>query len=164
MTATASQTSTPASPAERPVRPSRPRARRTGIALLGVALVLAIVGVHLTALNSYQRSFDARAGLQQRSAAASLAHRLEPFNARFATRAIVMQKWQHGVLLLSQSAYLPAMLELADAYRLDVGDTELLAQFQIAQDELTLHSNFKAHVQHAHEGSGGSLRPQDLMR
>jgi hypothetical protein len=162
MTSTAAPTS-PGAPAENPARAGRRRSFWVGAAVLGVLVVLVLVGLHLIALNGYHSSFDTQASLQQRSAGASLAHQLEPWNAQFATRATVMQKWQHGVLNLSQGAYLPAMLELADACRLDVGDKELLARFQISQDLLTLHSNFKAHVQHGHEGTGGTLRPQDLL-
>jgi hypothetical protein len=130
--------------------------------VVGAALVAAIAW-HVSAVGSYRRSFELAVSLGDRTAAAKLAARLEPWDTRFATRATVMTKWQHGSVLLSQGAYLPAMLELADAYRLDVGDKELLALFQKAQRELSVSSNFKAHIQHGHEGPGGTLRPQDLL-
>jgi hypothetical protein len=126
--------------------------------LLGLlaALVVVALALHLTASNAYQRSFSAGLPLTQRAAAAEQASSLEPWNSRYETRAIVMRKWLHGSILLSQDAALPAMQELAEAYRLDVGD-------QRAQQQLSIDSNFKAHIQHAHEGPGGTLRPQDLL-
>ena len=92
-----------------------------------LAVAVALVAAHLSATNAYRASFDAKKTLDERTAAASLAHQLEPWNSQFATRAIVMQKWQHAAVYLSQGAYLPAMQEYADAYKLDVGDKELLA-------------------------------------
>jgi hypothetical protein len=129
-----------------------------------VVVVLLVAGSwHLWAWTTYRRSFDTRATLADRTSAAQLASTLEPWNATFSTRALVMEKWQHGAIYFSQGAYRPAMLELADAYRLDVGDKELLALFQESQVRLSVSSNYKAHVQHAHEGPGGTLRPQDLL-
>ena len=134
--------------------------------LVGLLAVLAIVvlALHLTASNAYERSFSASLPLAQRTADAEQASSLEPWDSRDATRALVMRKWLHGSILLSQDAALPAMQELADAYRLDVGDQELLALFKKAQAQLSIDSNFKAHIQHAHEGPGATLRPQDLLR
>ncbi|MDR3685927.1 MAG: hypothetical protein P4L93_03060 [Coriobacteriia bacterium] len=133
------------------------------LGLLAVILVAALA-VHLAAGSAYRRSFSASLPLTQRATAAEQASGLEPWDSRYATRAVVMRKWLHGSILLSQDAALPAMLELADAYRLDVGDAELLALFQKAQQQLSLDTNRKAHLQHAHEGPGGTLRPQDVLR
>jgi hypothetical protein len=154
-----------------PLTPSPPsRTWRSGrfalrlFAGLLLVLVVAAVALHLTAEAAYRRSFSASVALADRNTDAQQAHQLEPFNAGYATRAVVMQKWLHGSILLSQDAALPAMQELADAYRLDVGDQELLALFKKAQRQLSIDSNFKAHIQHAHEGPRGTLRPQDLLR
>jgi hypothetical protein len=150
-----------------PPESAAPRTPRVALALCLGLLALFVAGglaLHLTAASAYRASFERAATLQERSNAAALAHTLEPWDSRFGTQAVVMQKWLHGSVLLSQGADLPAMLELQAAYRLDVGDQELLALFKKSQEQLTLHSNFKAHIQHAHEGSGGTLRPQDLMR
>ena len=129
---------------------------------LGLAVIFA-VSWHVSADMTYQRSFDRGLPLGQRASAARFAATLEPWNGRLATRAVLMAKWQQGSELVSQGAYLPATLELADAYKLDVGDSELLALFQKAQQGLSIDSNFKAHIQHGHEGTGGTLRPQDLL-
>ena len=135
-------------------------------ALLGLLAVLlaAMLALHLIAGGAYRRSFSASLSLKERTAAAEKALRLEPWSSRYATRALVMREWLHGSILLSQGADLPAMLELADAYRFDVGEDELLALFKKAQQQLSIDSNYKAHVQHAHEGPGGTLRPQDVLR
>lgn len=140
-------------------RESRVRAL---MSLVGIGIV-AIIAWHFSAGLAFQRSFDRSRPLADRAADASRAAQLEPWNPGFVTRATVMRKWERGSVLLSQGAYLPAMLELADAYKLDVGDTELLALFQKAQQGLNANSNFKAHVQHGHEATGGMLRPQDLL-
>jgi hypothetical protein len=146
-------------------RTSGPTRRAVATSVLA-AVILAVVACawHLSATSAYHRSFDEALTLDQRTSAASLATRLEPWNMRFATRETVMKKWQHGALLFSQQAYLPAMLELADAYKLDAGNAELLALLRKAQDALGATTNLKAHVQHGHEGPGGTLRPQDLQR
>ena len=150
-----------------PMRPQR-RSRRALVlsALLGLFTVLVAAGlaVHLTAGGAYRHSFSATLPLKERTASAETAHRLEPWDSRYATRALVTRKWLRGSVLLSQGAALPAMLELGDAYALDVGDQELLALFKKAQQQLSIDSNYKAHVQHAHEGPGGTLRPQDVLR
>jgi hypothetical protein len=127
-------------------------------------LVAAAVAVHLWALNAHEGSFSASTPLGQRVARATLAHRLEPWDATFATRATVMLEWLQGSRLLAQAKYLAATDTLANAYRHDVGDRELLALFVKSQDLLAIDSNWKAHVQHAREGPGGSLRPQDVIR
>ena len=136
------------------------------VVLVGLLTSLAIVALalHLTATGAYQRSFSASLPLAERTAAAEQAAGLEPWDSRYATRALVMRKWLHGSILLSQDAALPAMKELAEAYRLDVGDQELLALFKKAQQQLSFDTNRKAHLQHANEGPGGTLRPQDLLR
>jgi hypothetical protein len=131
------------------------------IALVGLLVML---GVHVSAMAAYRRSFDRSMSVDRRAASAVYAARLEPWKPQYALRAKVMTGWSHGALLLSQGADLPAMIELGAAYKLDVGDPELLATFKKAQAQLTLNSNFKAHIQHAHEGPGGTLRPQDLLR
>jgi len=135
------------------------------VVLVGLLASLAIVALalHLTATSAYQRSFSASLPLVERTATAEQAASLEPWDSRYATRALVMRKWLHGSILLSQDAALPAMLELAEAYRLDVGDQELLALFKKAQRQLSFDTNRKAHLQHAHEGAGGTLRPQDVL-
>jgi hypothetical protein len=149
-------------PTERDPRRSRRRTFALIASVLGVVAVAAL-GVHLYAESAYRRSLATTATLEQRAAAARLAARIEPWNARFATRATVMGEWLLGSQLLAQGKYLASTDLLAVAYRRDVGDKELLALFVKSQDLLTVSTNWKAHVQHAREGPGGTLRPQDVI-
>ena len=141
------------------------RSRRQWItaAAVLVVIVLAWGAWSATAWKLYSDSFDRRASLQQRTDSAELAARLDGSNVQYAARASVMAQWLLGSQLLSEGKDLPAMLTLGEAYRLDVGDPELLALFQKAQHELETSTNFKAHLQHAHEGPNGELRPQDVV-
>ena len=152
--------------------PSAPRpASRTLRVTLWVAAVLAIVllfagalAYHTAAAASYHASFDATASLANRAAAASRAARLEPWDSTYATRRTVMEDWVKGKQLLDAGDYNPAVDILAVAYRNDIGDAELLALFQRAQQVQSLATVRKAHLQHGHEGPGGTLRPQDIER
>jgi hypothetical protein len=149
-----------------PPQPGEPRSHRLALGVCLGLLGLLVVGglaLHLTASNAYQRSFNRAASLQQRADGAALAHKLAPWDSRYATRSTVMDKWLRGSVLLSRGDDLRAMLELQEAYRLDVGDQELLALFKKSQEQLNINSNYKAHVQHGHEGPGGTLRPEDLL-
>lgn len=131
-----------------------------------VVLAVAAIGVwvwRVSATEQYAGSFDTRYSLEQRMQLAQLAARIDPWDAEFARRATVMADWLKGSQAFDKQDYLAATLALADAYRNDVGDQELLALFQQAQLELKITTVYKAHVQHAHEGPQGQLRPQDLM-
>ena len=53
---------------------------------------------------------------------------------------------------------------MAEAYRNAVGDAEMLAYFKRIQAAWALDTNRKAHLQHGHEGPGGTLKPSDIER
>ena len=53
---------------------------------------------------------------------------------------------------------------MAVTYKEAVGNAEMLAFFKRIQDELALDTNRKAHLQHGHEGPGGTLKPSDIER
>jgi hypothetical protein len=150
---------TPRSPAE------EPRVRRARVTL---ALAVGVLGVglaaHAAAVSGYERSFDTRSALSERASAAETAARLEPWSAQFRTRLSVLGGWLRGQQLLDAGKYDEAVSVLAEAYRLDVGNRELLALFVRAQDAQARETNRKAHLQHGHEGPGGTLTPQDLER
>ena len=98
--------------------PRRPRVRAFVVALaLGVVLLAAAAGVHVWATSAYTGSYSTSVPLEQRAAGAALAHRLEPWDERFATRATVMQEWLRGAQLLAQGRYLPAGRRRAGAAR-----------------------------------------------
>jgi ParB-like chromosome segregation protein Spo0J len=141
-----------------------PRRRLTvTVTLLLSTLLLAGLALHLTA-SSFERRSAGHGSLAERTAWARLAARLEPWSATFAHRARVMQLWEEGQQHLAAGDYNGAVEVLRQAYRADVGNAELLDLFLRAQATQTLATNRKAHLQHAHEGPGGTLRPQDVER
>lgn len=129
-------------------------------------LVVAVgaVGYHAVATSAYRASFLRTRALFERAENAATASRMEPWNARFAVRSQVMSDWLRGLRLLDAGDYNAAVDVLAAAYRHDVGDEDLLALFQGAQETQSLETVRKAHLQHGHEGPGGTLRPQDIER
>ncbi|HEY5541047.1 MAG TPA: hypothetical protein VIL41_06305 [Coriobacteriia bacterium] len=144
-----------------------PRARKLALigclVLLGV-LAVGVLALHLTAYDAYRSSFSTNLTLAERAAAARRAHRLEPWDTRFSVRDTVMAWWVRGKQLLDSGDWNGAVAVLAQAYRLDVGDAQLLALFKRAQSTQSLETNGKAHVQHGHEGPGGTLRPEDVVK
>ena len=146
--------------------PSTDRRATLVTVVLGVAIIV-VVGAfawHSVASQAYSASFSADRSLGQRTASAKIARVLEPFNARFVTRSQVMDGWLQGKRLLDAGDYNGAITVLDTAYRLDVGDAELLALYHHAQDVQALATNRKAHLQHGHEGPGGTLTPDQLER
>jgi hypothetical protein len=75
-----------------------------------------------------------------------------------------MVLWEQGQRHLAAGDYNRAVELLGEAYKADVGNSELLDLFKRAQITQALATNRKAHLQHAHEGPGGTLRPQDVER
>jgi hypothetical protein len=75
-----------------------------------------------------------------------------------------MDGWLRGKQLLDAGDYNGAIATLDAAYRLDIGDAELLALYRQAQDAQALATNRKAHLQHGHEGPGGTLTPDQIER
>jgi hypothetical protein len=141
-----------------------PRGRLRYTAILGVSAVLiAAVALHLFA-GAAERRARAPGSLAERTASAQLAARLEPFNPAFVHRAQVMVLWEQGQRHLAAGDYNRAVELLGEAYKADVGNSELLDLFKRAQITQALATNRKAHLQHAHEGPGGTLRPQDVER
>jgi len=134
--------------------------------ILGVTL-LVVVGAfawHSVASQAYSASFSVNRSLDQRSSSAKIARWLEPWNGRFVTRSKVMDGWLRGQQLLDSGDYNGAIVVLDAAYRLDIGDSGLLAFYHHAQDVQALQTNRKAHLQHGHEGPGGTLTPGQVER
>ena len=141
--------------------------RATLIAVVLGVTIIVVVGAlawHSVASQAYSASFSADRSLEQRSASARTARSLEPLNARFVTRSEVMDGWLQGRRLLDAGDYNGAIVVLDRVYRLDIGDAELLALYHRAQDVQALATNRKAHLQHGHEGPGGTLTPDQLER
>jgi cytochrome c-type biogenesis protein CcmH/NrfG len=141
--------------------------RATLVTLVLGAVLVALVGafaLHAVATQAYSASFSAGRTVEERAASAATAGGLEPWNAQSTSRAKVMAGWLLGKQLLDSGDYNGAIVALDAAYRLDIGDAELLALYKKAQDVQALDTNRKAHLQHGHEGPGGTLTPGDLER
>ena len=102
--------------------------------------------------------------MARRADSARLAARLEPWNAEYARSARVLGLWELGQRQLDAGDYNGAVDSLRVAYGNDVGNSALLALFKRAQATQALATNRKAHLQHGHEGPGGTLRPEDIER
>lgn len=156
------------SAASRPSQVTEPaaahRQRRLAIATIVVVGLLALVavGVGLAAQTASRTSFDSSTPLEQRAASAARAHALLPWDAAYTRRSRLLSAWLLGKQQLARGDYNAAVETLGTAYRLDIGNPELLALYRKAQDTQTLATNRKAHLQHGHEGPGGTLRPQDI--
>lgn len=142
---------------------SRVRGVRVTVAFAVTALAIGLAA-HAAAVSAYSRSFDTRSALAERASAADTAARLEPWNSQYRTRQAVLGGWLRGQQLLDAGKYNEAVAVLTEAYRLDVGNRGLLAIFVRAQDAQARETNRKAHLQHGHEGPGGTLTPGDLER
>lgn len=143
-------------------RPRTPRTQRRAATAL-VAVVLAAVVVLAVAWFgaaeiAYRASFSARSDLARREACARAAQRIDPWSRRYHARVT----WLAGDAALAAGDYNRAVVLLGEAYRDQVGNRALLADFRRAQDLQALETNRKAHLQHGHEGPGGTLAPGDV--
>ncbi|NTW28816.1 MAG: tetratricopeptide repeat protein [Coriobacteriia bacterium] len=127
-------------------------------------LAASVVAAHLIAHAEYSRSFDSPASIEVRAHAAAIAASVEPWNRGFVARAHLLTLWVEGKDLLEAGDYNAAVDVLDSAYRQDVGNVELLALYQQAQAVQAEETNRKAHLQHGHEGPGGTLLPEDVER
>ena len=137
-----------------------PRRIARGIgAMLAVGAVAAVV-LSGAASFSYARAGDRGLPLEQRSAAATQALRLAPWVPAIRAR----QGYLRSQMLFRDGKTLAAVDVMTAAYQDAVGDPEMLAYFKRIQDALALQTNRKAHLQHGHEGPGGTLKPSDIER
>jgi hypothetical protein len=135
--------------------------RWTTALLAFVACLMAAVLVwHAVASWQLLLSRDAGSPVSTRLAAADKARSMEPWNPthRAAYGYVLSQK------LFAEGRHSLGVDVMAQAYRDAVGDAEMLVWFKHIQDVLTLETNRKAHLQHGHEGPGGTLKPGDIER
>jgi hypothetical protein len=137
--------------------------RALTLALIVAVLLLAFGVLHIIASRAEHRALQP-GSIAERAASARFAARLEPWNPTAVHQAKVMRLWEEGQQRLAAGDYNGAVDTLRAAYALDIGNSELLDLFRRAQATQTLATNRKAHLQHAHEGPGGTLRPQDVER
>lgn len=150
---------------QRPSTERSVRALSTQRATLAVIIVLAsALGLmHAAAVHSYRMS-ESLPTLSQRAEAARRARGLEPFNSRFVARAELLHRWNRGAELLAAGDYNQAVAVLSDALQLAPREPGLVSLYKRAQAIQTLETNKKAHLQHGHEGPGGTLAPEDVER
>jgi hypothetical protein len=128
-------------------------------AVLAVGAVAAVVWAAAAGF-SYARAGDASLPLTDRYAAATRALSLAPWIPAVRAR----QGYLRSQVLFRAGKILGAVDVMAEAYRDAVGDPQMLAWFKKVQDALALDTNRKAHLQHGHEGPGGTLTPGAVER
>ena len=131
--------------------------------LIASAALLVAAALHVVATTEARHAAE-KVSLTARVESARRAAALEPWNHEFARHARVLQLWVDGQQLLDVGDYNGAYEALQEAYAQDTGNSELLALFKNAQAAQALATNRKAHLQHGHEGPGGTLRPEDVER
>jgi len=134
------------------------------VAAVVLVALIAVGALRVSAVHAYGRSLNASLPLAQRAAAADLAARLDPLDRSFATHRFVFDSWLRGRQLLDAGDYNGAVAILGPACLLDESNTQLIALYKRASLVQSLESIRKAHLQHGHEGPGGTLRPQDVER
>ena len=125
------------------------------------ALVLALIlGYHATASYRAFVARDASLPIDTRVQTAASAVSMEPWNTNFQAvygYAVSQRSFAHA-------RYREAVDVMAKAYKGAPGDEDMLAYFKRIQAVLAVDTNRKAHLQHGHEGPGGTLNPSDIER
>lgn len=128
-----------------------------------VVLTSAILVAHAAAAYSYRMSL-ADVAIAQRAAYARRAARIEPFRRTYVANAEHLGGWAEGSRLLTSGDYNRAVAVLNETLRTGPDDPQLVALYRKASRTQALETNRKAHLQHGHEGPGGTLRPEDIER
>jgi len=138
--------------------------RRQRTVLTVVLLVASsVLVVHAIAVYSYRAS-TSDAPIARRAEAATTAARLEPFRASYVAHAEHLQSWAKGAALLEAGDYNRAVATLNEALRTGPDEPELVALYKEASRIQSIETVKKAHLQHGHEGPGGTLTPEDIER
>lgn len=142
-----------------------PRGRHRQRALLSAVVLLAsvILAVHIAAVYSYRASLG-DSPISQRAASARIASRLEPFRRDFAAHAQHLGVWARGATLLEEGDYNRAVATLNRALQTGPDEPGLVALYREASRIQSIETVKKAHLQHGHEGPGGTLDPEDIER
>lgn len=141
-----------------------PRATAALVAAVVVLVLLSSLAFHQSARRSYRESLVVGIPLETRYIDAKRAALLEPWNSRFVARANLVQAWLRGDELLARGDYKDAVDVLSAAVGNVLAEPDLLALYHRAQEEQALETNRKAHLQHGHEGPGGTLTPAAVER
>jgi len=138
------------------------RRQRTMLAFI-VVLASAILVAHAAAVYSHRMSLG-DIPVASRAAYARTAARIEPFRAGYVANADHLRGWAEGARLLEAGDFNRAVAVLNETLRTGPDDPELVALYRKATRIQAVETNKKAHLQHGHEGPGGTLRPEDIER
>lgn len=119
---------------------------------------------HAHAGTEFRASSSLGLPVEARYVRAHMAAALEPWNARYAARSQYVAAWLRGDTLLAAGAYNEAVALLSETIGRTLAEPDLLALYHQAQAAQAVDTNRKAHLQHAHEGPGGTLTPADIER
>jgi hypothetical protein len=133
---------------------------------MGVVAVLAVLGIglYLGGAAAYSASQRVGVSIDQRVAFARRATRLVPWSREYRKRLVFVQTWQRGEALLSAGDFSGSLRTLRSIVGTTLAEPDLYVLYRRAEAAQAEGTNWKAHVQHAHEGPGGTLRPQDVVR
>ncbi len=141
---------------------------RTTLPLIGGLLALALAGgalaLHAYASETYTASSAPGTDLDARYERAYVAAAIEPWNPRFVARRDYVAAWLRADTLLAAGDYKDAVTLLSETIGRTLAEPDLLALYREAQRIQTEETNRKAHLQHGHEGPGGTLTPADIER
>ena len=85
---------------------------------------------------------------------------MEPHNDRFELRSILLR----AEVLFEQKEWDAAHSLMQPVITQRRGDAEFVAYYRLVTARWADWSAAKAHLQHGHEGPGGTLRPEDIER
>jgi len=131
---------------------------------LAFALVVGAAALHVRARSAYRASLATGTPLESRFADAYTAAALEPWNTAYAQRKRLVTAWIRADTLLASGDYKGTVSLLSATLGRAPAEPDLLALYREAQAVQSLETNRKAHLQHGHEGPGGTLRPTDIER
>ncbi|NTU71396.1 MAG: hypothetical protein HGB10_06220 [Coriobacteriia bacterium] len=135
--------------------------------VLGVLAAVLIGGMsiwHLAATSAHRASTQTGITARARYERAFVASALEPFDPRFSAREALVASWLRAQTLLAAGDYNAAMHTLESIVGRTHAEPDLLLLYREAQATQTAETNRKAHLQHGHEGPGGTLTPGDIER
>ena len=133
--------------------------------LVGVGLVLVVVGIvlHLGAAAAFNASQRVGIPIDQRVALARRAARLVPWSRQYRQRRTFVETWKRADTTLASGDFNGSMVILHSIVGTTLAEPDLLALYHRAQEAQTEGTNWKAHILHAREGPGGTLRPEDVI-
>jgi len=131
---------------------------------LGLVLLAGAISWHALADASYRASLASGTAIVARYASARSAAAIEPWNPRYTARASYVAAWLRADALLAAGDYKDAVTLLSATTGSTLAEPDLLELYRKAQAVQSLETNRKAHLQHAHEGPGGTLAPGDVER